>query len=114
MWCGVWDARVCIGRDKIVPCLSALECFVCSTFAMASLTLCDNRTNTQSMSVQRHGLTVLYGKPPSDCTILRRDSRLGLSAPGPGVSPLLRFLSLTIEMHKSAAVRRVRQIAGKG
>ena len=45
MWCGAWDARVCIGRAKIVPCLFALECFVCSMFAVASLTLCDNRTN---------------------------------------------------------------------
>ena len=55
MRCGVWDARVCIGRDKIVPCLFALECFVCSTFAMASLTLCDNRTNTTYSSCRARG-----------------------------------------------------------
>jgi hypothetical protein len=30
---------VCVmGHDKIVPCLSALECSVCLTLAMASLT----------------------------------------------------------------------------
>ena len=39
-------------EDMIMPCVSTLDCFVRSTLATASLTLCDNRTNTPTVVVK--------------------------------------------------------------